>query len=109
MSGNSWKFLAQADLGVALDHWQSLSGGDFAQSYAATVTSAPTSRDNVEALQPCTRIFIKTHGNPPPNHFTTEARRLQWLAEPDSVKVPTVLGVDNHAPYLAIAWVEESS
>ena len=108
MSSNSWKTRAQTDLGVVLDHWQSLAGGDFAQSYTATVisTSAQSSDDN--ALQPGTRLFIKTHGSPPPNHFSTEARGLQWLTDSGTVNVPTVLGVDDEAPYLAIAWIEES-
>lgn len=104
MTNNSWKSRAQADLGVVLGNWQSLSGGDFAQSFSATVTSGSKG----DALPPGTQVFIKTHGNPPPNHFTTEARGLQWLAESGTVSVPEVLGVDDQAPYLAIAWVEES-
>ena len=108
MSKDSWKSRAQIDLGVVLDHWQSLSGGDFAQSYTATVMSTSTSSGEDDALRPGTQLFIKTHGNPPPNHFSTEARGLKWLADSGTVHVPRVLGVDDQAPFLAIAWVEES-
>ena len=108
MSNNSWKTRAQSDLGVVLDHWQSLAGGDFAQSYTATVKSRTTASGEDDVLCPGTRLFIKTHGDPPPSHFSTEARGLKWLADSGTVHVPRVLGVDDQAPYLAIAWVEEA-
>lgn len=96
MSDETWKSEVEANLGVKLDNWQMLGGGDFAQSYAVRVLP-----DNKP-------IFVKTHGSPPPNHFTTEARGLQWLSDTQSVRVPEVLGVSDDIPFLAIAWVEES-
>ena len=110
MSELSWKTRAETDLGVTLKNWQSLSGGDFAQSYMAIVDSAPAAaeRENNGALQPATPVFIKTHTNPPPQHFSTEASGLQWLAQTGTVSVPTVIGVSDEVPYLAISWVEES-
>jgi len=106
MADTSWKFQAQALLGVSLGNWQSLSGGDFAQSYAAVVTAVTSAHDNM--LQPGTKLFIKTHKNPPPNHFTTEALGLQWLSASEVVNVPTVLGVSDDVPFLAIEWIEEA-
>lgn len=100
--------MAAADLGMGLENWQALSGGDFANSYCATVTSVRTDVENRSTFQAGHRIFIKTHANPPPNHFTTEALGLKWLAETATVRVPEVLGVSDQIPYLAIAWIAES-
>ena len=110
MSELSWKTRAEADLGVTLKNWQSLSGGDFAQSYMAIVGSVTgaTGREKNGALQTAMPVFIKTHTNPPPRHFSTEAQGLQWLAQTDTLSVPTVIGVSDEVPYLAISWVEES-
>ena len=118
MSELSWKTRAEADLGVGLRNWQSLSGGDFAQSYMAVIASvsgaAGQQNNDVsqpglsQALQPGAPVFIKTHANPPPRHFSTEASGLRWLAQTDTVRVPTVIGVSDEVPYLAISWIEES-
>lgn len=108
MPANTWKSHASADLGVSLIHWQALSGGDFAQSYSANISDTPTVLNPVHGLAPGERIFIKTHSKPPPKHFTTEALGLDWLAETVTVQVPSVLGVSDDIPYLAIAWVSES-
>lgn len=126
MAAMSWKTRAEADLGVTLTHWQALSGGDFAQSYVATVESSSGAASQARSssllqqsedvlqdvasaeLEPGTQLFIKTHADPPPRHFSTEALGLHWLAQTDTVNVPTVLGVSDEVPYLAISWVEES-
>jgi len=105
-SNESWKLKAETDLGVGLENWQALSGGDFAQSYRATVESGSAS-DNSHLLAG-TPVFIKTHADPPPNHFSTEALGLDWLAQTDTVRVPEVLGVSDKVPYLAIAWIDEA-
>lgn len=93
---NHWKLLIEEDLGVSLDSWQPLSGGDFAKSYRAVVNKNGN------------KLFLKTHANPPPFHFSTEAKGLQWLAQTNTVRVPVVLGVSDEIPYLALAWVEET-
>ena len=100
--------MAEADLGVGLDKLRSLSGGDFAKSYFATMTVVSETPDSHVAYLAGTPLFIKTHTNPPPNHFSTEALGLKWLAETNSVRVPEVIGVSDDAPYLAIEWIEES-
>jgi len=55
-------------------------------------------------------VFAKTHTNPPPGFFSTEAAGLRWLADAKAVRVPEVLAVadeDPGPPLLALAWVEE--
>jgi fructosamine-3-kinase len=73
-------------------------GGDVARSFRADLAGGG-------------RVFAKTHGSPPPNHFTTEARGLQWLREAGAVAVPEVLGAsdgDGTEPaHLVLEWVEE--
>jgi len=97
-----WQQSAERELGVVLRRWRKLSGGDFAQSWRADVVGGDSAQ-----LRVGDRVFIKTHANPPPRHFTTEARGLAWLAEVSSVAVPVVLGVSDEPPWLALQWVEE--
>jgi fructosamine-3-kinase len=54
-------------------------------------------------------VFVKTHENPPPNHFSTESRGLCWLKESESVAIPSVLGVSDDPPYLALEWIDEGA
>lgn len=103
-----WQDRVKEDLGVCLHHWQNLDGGDFAQSYVAQVKSIDNAQFPNEIIHVGSKVFIKTHVSPPPNHFTTESRGLEWLAKSNSVRVPTVLGVSDDIPYLAIAWVEQT-
>lgn len=105
--GKGWQSRAESDIGVSLQQLQPLGGGDFAQSFRATI--GKVSGSVACELSVGDTIFIKTHSNPPPNHFSTEARGLQWLAETQSVNVPTVLGCSDEKPYLALGWVTESS
>jgi len=53
------------------------------------------------------RAFVKTHRNPPPGFFTTEAAGLAWLGDAFAVDVPRVLAVSDDSPaFLALEWVE---
>lgn len=56
------------------------------------------------------RVFAKTHADPPPGFFTTEAEGLRWLRDPGVVAVPAVLAVsdgDHGAPaHLVLEWIE---
>lgn len=53
------------------------------------------------------RVFVKTHRDPPPGFFTTEAASLSWLAEAGAIDVPRVLAVSDGPPaFLALAWIE---
>jgi len=53
------------------------------------------------------RVFVKSHRDPPPGFFTTEAAGLSWLAQAAAVSVPTVLAVaDSPVPFLALSWID---
>ena len=40
--------------------------------------------------------FVKTRAQVAPDEYESEAAALRWLAEPDAVNVPRVLGVSEH-------------
>ena len=48
--------------------------------------------------------LVKTRPNAPPDFFASEARGLQWLAEPGAADVAEVLAVEHDA--LILRWVE---
>lgn len=52
------------------------------------------------------RVFAKTHRNPPPGFFTTEAAGLRWLAEPSALPVPAVLAVSDQPAFLVLEWID---
>jgi fructosamine-3-kinase len=85
-------------LGVGVVDQARLGGGDVAESYRFGLDDGRT-------------VFAKTHRNPPPRFFTTEANGLRWLREPGAVDVPEVLAVsdgdDVHPPLLVLSWIEE--
>lgn len=87
-----WKQAVASDLGSDILDTTTIGGGDFAQSYRANLADERT-------------IFIKTHANPPPNFFTTEAKGLDWLRSTGAVNVPQVLAVSDDPPYLAMEWI----
>ncbi|MFK7856013.1 MAG: fructosamine kinase family protein [Granulosicoccus sp.] len=126
MNEHDWREVAEQEMGVHLGDWRSLSGGDFAQSWQSTVKAVSSNNERApladkhdcigawltgskETARPevGTKLFVKSHQNPPPRHFTTEAMGLAWLADSAAVRVPTVLGVSDETPYLALQWVEE--
>jgi len=75
-----------------------LGGGDVAESYRVELDDGRT-------------VFAKTHRNPPPGFFSTEATGLGWLREPGSLAVPDVLAVsdgdDGGPAFLALEWIDE--
>ncbi len=76
-----------------------LGGGDVAESYRFELDDGRT-------------VFAKTHRNPPPGFFTTEAWGLSWLREPGVIDVPEVLGVSDGGdvddpPALLLEWIDE--
>lgn len=50
-------------------------------------------------------VFAKTHRDPPPQFFETEAVGLSWISEAGAVSVPVVLAVDDGL--LVLEWVDE--
>lgn len=72
-------------------------GGDFATAFRVMLADGRV-------------VFAKTHPNPPPGFFSTEAAGLRWLAESGALRVPEVIGVADDAPAcLVMAWVDEGS
>ena len=71
-----------------------VSGGDVAAAYRADLDDGR-------------QVFVKTHDDPPPGFFTTEATGLRWLRDVGSVLVPEVLAVSDDPPFLALEWIDE--
>ncbi|MCD9624312.1 fructosamine kinase family protein [Rhabdothermincola salaria] len=55
------------------------------------------------------RVFAKTHHDPPPGFFVTEAAGLSWLRDAGAVAVPEVLAVGDDPAHLVLEWIEEGS
>lgn len=83
-----------AALGVDVVSLARLGGGDVAESYRATLADGRT-------------VFAKTHRDPPPGFFSTEAAGLSWLREPGALAVPEVLAVSDEPAMLALEWIDE--
>lgn len=79
---------------AAVASLEPLAGGDVANAYRVTLADGSC-------------VFAKTHPDPPPFFFTTEATGLQWLADTEVVNVPTVLAVDDTAAVLVLEWIDE--
>ena len=86
--------LVEAALGVGVSDTSRVSGGDVADSFRVVLADGRT-------------VFAKTHRNPPPDFFATEAAGLVWLAEPGTIPVPAVLAVTEAA--LVLDWIDEGS
>ena len=92
-TNNVWQSAAETALGQEITSKKSLSGGDFATAYAAKLADG-------------TRVFVKTHADPPAYFFSTEATGLTWLSETKTVHIPKVLAVNDDPPFLALEWVD---
>jgi fructosamine-3-kinase len=90
-------------LGSPVRDTRPLGGGDVARSYRVELADGRT-------------VFAKTHADPPPGFFVTEATGLAWLREAGVVAVPEVLAVsdgsgpDQEGPtaLLVLEWIAES-
>jgi len=81
-------------LGSAVVATARVHGGDVAVAFAVDLADGR-------------RVFVKTHRNPPPGFFTTEATGLAWLDDAFAVDVPRVLAVSDESPaFLALEWIE---
>jgi fructosamine-3-kinase len=78
-------------------------GGDVALSYRVVLDDG-------------TLLFAKTHPDPPPGFFTTEASSLSWLRDAVAVAVPEVVAVsdgdrdggeDGPLAFLVLEWIDE--
>jgi len=88
-----WQVNLETHLGCEISHLQAVGGGDFATAYKASLSDGQ-------------QLFVKTHANPPPYFFSTEAKGLEWLRASDCVNVPQVIAVSDEPPYLAMEWVD---
>jgi fructosamine-3-kinase len=88
----------ETTLGAEVRGSHPLAGGDINEAYAVHLADG---RD----------IFVKTHAHAPQGMFTSEARGLQWLAEPRALRVPHVLAVSDasEAPFLALEHIRSSA
>jgi fructosamine-3-kinase len=83
-------------LGVDVVDASVVHGGDVAAAFRMELADSRT-------------VFAKTHPDPPPGFFTTEANGLRWLAEPNALPVPEVLAVSNGGPgppFLVLEWID---
>ncbi len=73
---------------------QPVGGGDVADAYAIELARSG-------------RVFAKTHRDPPPGFFTTEAAGLRWLRDADALRVPEVLAVSDTPAALVLEWIPQ--
>ncbi len=70
-----------------------LGGGDVAESFAVELADG-------------TRVFAKTHRDPPAEFFQTEAAGLEWLRAAGVIPIPEVLAVGDG--FLVLEWIDEA-
>ena len=87
-----WVGDVEQALGVGMEDLQRLSGGDFAAAYRATLSNGR-------------HVFLKTHADPPPGFFSTEAAGLAWLVDAGTARVARVLGFSDDPPWLALEYI----
>ena len=73
---------------------------------AATVSGGDVSEAWRLEMQDGRSVFAKTHADPPPGLFSTEAAGLAWLGQVEALAVPEVLAVSDDAPaHLVLQWI----
>jgi len=89
----------EAALGVRVAGSSVVRGGDVAQAFRVELDDGR-------------RVFAKTHPDPPPGFFTTEASGLRWLRDAEALAIPEVLAVsdgdddDDAPPHLVLEWID---
>jgi fructosamine-3-kinase len=77
-------------LGIEVLGGTRLGGGDINDAFEVSLSDG-------------TRVFVKTHSDPPRGMFGAEARGLRWLEEAGAIRIPRVIAVSDEAPaYLAL-------
>lgn len=84
----------EAACGSAVVSTTPLAGGDVAQSFLVDLADGR-------------RVFAKTHHDPPPGFFTTEAAGLAWLGEvADGPALPEVVHAGDDPAILVLGWID---
>lgn len=90
------------ELGAEVVGASRLGGGDVAEAFRVELGDGRT-------------VFAKTHADPPPGFFTTEATGLGWLRDVGALPVPEVLAVDDgmagqrsRPAFLVLEWIDET-
>lgn len=91
--GQRLEALVEALTGAAVSALEPIRGGDVGRAWCARLASGE-------------RVFAKHYPDAPGEAVVREAEGLGWLAEPDVVPVPRVLGVDAGACLLVLEWIE---
>ncbi len=81
-------------LGASLARATRVAGGDVAIAYCLDLGDGR-------------RVFAKTHANPAPLAFSTEAAGLSWLRDSATLALPEVLEVSDDPPFLVLEWIEQ--
>ena len=86
---SAWRGALEDALG-AIARAERISGGDINDAWRVELVDRR-------------RVFVKTHGAPPPGMYAAEAAGLAWLAEAP-LRVPRVLAANDS--FLALEWLE---
>ena len=89
-----WVRAVEAALATTVTASSRLHGGDVAAAFRLELADGR-------------RVFAKTHHDPPPGFFLTEAAGLTWLREAAALAVPEVLAVGDDPAHLVLEWIEE--
>lgn len=95
MAADEIKSALEERLGLSVQAIELTAGGDINNAYRARTDRG--------------EIFVKSSTSAQPGMFTDEAAGLEWLAVPDGVLTPNVVGVcdEDGAPrLLALEWIE---
>jgi len=82
----------RAATGRSVGRTERVGGGDINEAYRVQFADE-------------TFAFVKTRADVAPGEYAAEAAGLRWLAEPDGLRVPEVLGVGDTV--LVLDWVDE--
>jgi fructosamine-3-kinase len=80
----------EAATGVSVTSLTPIAGGSICRAWRAELADGRT-------------VFAKTRADAPARFFTSEAAGLDWLAEPDAIPLPTVVGVSDDV--LVLTWL----